>query len=631
MSKKIISTKTSETLKHQGAGPEKKIRADLMKTVLDSLYSKSDSDFDDETSFSAIETDFFLDALSLKGSEKILDLCCGSGRYTMELAMRGFKNIEGIDPSRYLINKAKSSAKKLRIIPKFREGDIKNLPYPADVFDVVIITGGTFGHFDSFEDDLKVLSEVSRVLKPLGKLLIEVSDGNIVRETFETKSWEWITPAIFVCREKSLSSDRERLITREIITDTKKGVIADQLYGERLYTKEKLENILEKSLFSAIVFNDQPVEREHELEKNTVNSRMIVTATAAKHWSKKKKKLKTEPTKVGIVLDSFFKKESKADCVEEERRASFAELENTLQNSDEFKFTFIDESENIIKNISLASHSDFVFNLSGNSLCGRFDNDLHIPALLEMFDVLYTGPNPETLACCHDKSMIKSAAKSMGIPVPEGIVINPDDRIFDLKLSFPVIAKPNSSDISYKITKENIALDHEELFNAVMALRGKTGITRPIIVEEFLPGSDISVGLIGNHPDIKILPIIEEDYSMLPDEAGKMCGIEAIDIPQTADWEIMRVVADLDEDTKKFISECSLKMFRRLQCRDFALISWRIDSKGTPKLLHVNPNPDCGKKSHLSRMFELENKTYQEMLYTILNVAERRISYSKKD
>ena len=54
-----------------------------------------------------------------------------------------------------------------------------NCHYPADTFDVVMILGNSFGYFESTEDDIKILKEVRRVLKPFGKFLIDVADGTL--------------------------------------------------------------------------------------------------------------------------------------------------------------------------------------------------------------------------------------------------------------------------------------------------------------------------------------------------------------------------------------------------------------------------------------------------------------------
>ena len=222
---------------------EEYVRPDWWSRIFNYLYLRTDADIINDLDITSHEIDLFLEILNLSLDDKILDLCCGQGRHSLELARRNFKNIEGLDRSHYLIQKAKATAKKEDINIRFREGDARKIPSPTDSFDVAMILGNSFGYFETTQDDLRVLKEVFRVLKPWGKILIEVTDGDYLRNSFQTRSWEWMDKKHFVCRERSLSLDKQRLISREVITHTEKGVIADQFYAERLYSKENLTRI----------------------------------------------------------------------------------------------------------------------------------------------------------------------------------------------------------------------------------------------------------------------------------------------------------------------------------------------------------------------------------------------------
>ncbi|MBI4651498.1 D-alanine--D-alanine ligase, partial [Candidatus Desantisbacteria bacterium] len=81
--------------------------------------------------------------------------------------------------------------------------------------------------------------------------------------------------------------------------------------------------------------------------------------------------------------------------------------------------------------------------------------------------------------------------------------------------------------------------------------------------------------------------------------------------------------------------ECCLKLFERLECKDYARFDWRLDSKGNPKLLEVNPNPGWCWDGHLARMAKFAGMTYTEMLEAILRASEQRLGiqliHRKKD
>jgi len=109
----------------------------------------------------------------IKKSEKVLDICCGYGRISIPLIKNGYK-IQGIDISPELIERANSDL----IIEspgqnKFIVGDMRNLPYEDAEFDFVFCVWASFNFLSTFDDQLKCLAQVKRVLKKGGRLLIE--------------------------------------------------------------------------------------------------------------------------------------------------------------------------------------------------------------------------------------------------------------------------------------------------------------------------------------------------------------------------------------------------------------------------------------------------------------------------
>jgi D-alanine-D-alanine ligase len=214
----------------------------------------------------------------------------------------------------------------------------------------------------------------------------------------------------------------------------------------------------------------------------------------------------------------------------------------------------------------------------------------------------------------------------MGIPVAKAFFIKPEDNTFDLPFGFPVIVKPNFGDSSFGINQRSVANNIEELVNAISEIRDKLGYEKPILVEEFLPGKDISIGIIGNLPEsYRVLPVIEEDYSMLPPDLPKICGYEAKWIPESPYWKVRSIPADISEDTRKFVVECCLKLYERLECRDYCRFDWRLDHKGKPKILEVNPNPGWCWDGHMAKMAQTDGLSYYNMLGEILQAAEQRI------
>ena len=212
------------------------VKEDWWNKIFNAYYLKTDGDVVEDDSITSEEIDYFLKLLAIKSDDSILDLCCGQGRHAIELASRGFTNIEGLDRSRYLIKKSRLTSKKKGVNCRFREGDARKLPYKTDSFNTILILGNSFGYFEIISDDLQVLKESNRTLKPWGKVYIDLTDGEYLKSHFQPRSWEWIDKTLFVCRERSLSLDKQRLISREVITHANKGVLVDQFYACLLYT-----------------------------------------------------------------------------------------------------------------------------------------------------------------------------------------------------------------------------------------------------------------------------------------------------------------------------------------------------------------------------------------------------------
>jgi D-alanine-D-alanine ligase len=228
---------------------EDHVPADWWERQFDALYLKTDGDVVEDADITRREIDIFLRLLPLNPEAKILDLCCGQGRHVLEFCRRGFGKVEGFDRSSFLLSEAKERAKFEKLLARFCEGDARILPYVAETFDAVFILGNSFGYFACAEDDCAMLQEAHRVLRPAGRLLLDVTDGEYLKIHYAPRSWEWIDATMFACRERELSTDGDRLVSREIITDIERGVVVDRFYAERLYSLEKLRQLLTRAGF----------------------------------------------------------------------------------------------------------------------------------------------------------------------------------------------------------------------------------------------------------------------------------------------------------------------------------------------------------------------------------------------
>jgi len=609
---------------------EEHVSPDWWRSIFNALYLKTDADVVADENITGSEVEFFVSVAELPQDSRILDLCCGQGRHSLELARKGFRNVEGLDRSRYLITKARGLAIREGLGVKFREGDARKTHYSADAFDCVMILGNSFGYFETVRDDLQVLKEVFRVLRPDGLCLLDVTDGDYLRDRFQSRSWEWIDKKHFVCRERSLSADGERLISREVVTNCSKGVIADQFYAERLYSREGIVDLLKEAGFSHCTVHGQisPNSLRNQ-DLGMMEQRIIVTARVEKAFTPIRLKRAQAVSNVVVLFGDPTKPDplKPSAIFDDDDFYTIEQVKSALEGIPQYRFKYLDNHDTLIHDLKkMNGKIDLVMNLCDEGYKNDPRQELHVPALLEQLDLPYTGAGPQCLAYCYDKSLVRGIAKEMKIPVPRAFFVKPEDTAFELPFSFPVIIKPNFGDSSFGITQRSVASSLEEALNAISEIRYKFGYDKPILVEEFLTGNDISVGIIGNPLEgYTVLPVSEEDYSAVPDHLPRICGYEAKWRPDSPYWKVKSVPAYLPEDVEKSVVEWCLSLFERLECRDYSRFDWRLDGEGNPKLLEVNPNPGWCWDGHLAKMSGFAAISYREMLEAILSAAENRL------
>lgn len=608
---------------------ESYVKADWWRDIFNANYLRTDGDVVEDPEITESEIDAFLQMIEVTKDTPMLDLCCGQGRHVLELARRGCTDVCGVDRSHYLISRAKRLARAQGLDVSFREGDARKLRFPDDRFEFVCVAGNSFGYFESPEDDIAVLKEIRRILAPRGQLLIDFTDGDYLRKNFDARSWEWIDKHYFVCRERALSRDESRLVSREVITHAKKGVIADQFYAERLYSADQLRVLLEENGFDVLDAKPMSTVSKRNQDLGMMAQRIVLTARSSK--SRPGVREKRPPVRRVVVLMGDHRKKDvvkPGGTFDADDYHTIAKLKKALAQITGYQFTYLDNHDTLIDELrAQGKKTDFVLNLCDEGFNNDAAKELHIPSLLETLGIPYTGGNPQCLAYCYDKSLVRGIATEMDIPVPAAFNVAPEEVTFiSLPLEFPVIVKPNFGDSSVGITADSVCYDVGQLEQAIARVRDLHSFSCPVLVEEYLTGKDISVGVIGNPPEsYTALPIIEEDYSRLPEGLPQICGYEAKWDTESVYFKNLRSIpANLPLPTVEFLHASCNKLFQRLGCQDYARFDWRLDANGTPRLLEANPNPGWCWDGHLARMAEYAGMSYAEMLGSILAACAER-------
>lgn len=604
---------------------ERHLPAEWWRTLFNALYLKTDGDVVENSANTSSEVDAVIAAAALEPADRILDLCCGQGRHVLEFARRGFQNVTGLDRSRTLIRLARNRARKEGLAVRFHEGDARRFRLPPASFDCVAILGNSFGYFERDSDDLAVLRSVSRVLRTEGLIVLDLADGDWLRRNYEPRSWEWIDQDHFVCRERALADDGERLVSREVVVHAEQGVIADQFYAERLYTPARIERLLVRAGFRGVdVSSGTETHSDRGQDLGMMEHRMLIRATSRVKDSRAH--LRVPFPKVTVLLGDS----SRPDPVKrngqfnEEDFETLERLRAALAELPGYRFDYLDRHDDLIGNLT-ANRPDFVLNFCDEGLTNDATKELHVPALLEILGVPYSGAGPAALGLCYDKEIVNGIARSLEIPVPEETCFDPADRGATIPSVFPALVKPACGDSSIGITKQAVVYDAEQLINRLSAVREELpGV--PILVQEFLPGVEYTVAIVGN-PGLsyEVLPILEVDYDKLDHGLPRILSYESKWEPESPYWSQIRYVeSKAPVDLKNSLFDTSVLLFQKLDCRDYARFDFRADANGVPKLLEVNPNPGWCWDGKLNLMAELAGWSYSDLLARILEAAQER-------
>ena len=617
---------------HRTLGPvsdlERHLPSDWWRTLFTAVYLATDGDVVENAANTRQEVDLLLASAQLEPGDRILDLCCGQGRHSLELARRGFRHITGIDRSRYLIRLARRRAKAGGLEVRFREGEARKIRAPDNGYDCVTLLGNSFGYFDREEDDLAVLSAIKRALRGHGRLIIDLTDGDWMRAHFEPRSWEWIDQNQFVCRERSLSADGDRLISREVVVHAEKGVIADQFYAERLYSRARIEALLSRAGFRDTKFHTE-VEAlsTRGADLGMMARRLFISAKSPEKPVSRRNGGAFIPNVTVLLGDPRLPDTVKlTGAFNAEDFDTIARLKSALAELREYRFSYLDNHADLPEALR-GEQPDFVLNLCDEGFRNDALMELHVPAFLEMLGIPYSGAGPAALGLCYNKSQVRAIAAACDVPVPLETYFDADDQAATIPSIFPALIKPCLGDSSIGITRNAVVHNPSEAVSYLAELR-RALPGRPVLVQEFLSGNEYSVGVIGN-PGIgfTILPILEVDYSRLPEGLPRILGYESKWDPASPYWTgITYHEARIDEELRRGMIDWSTALFERLNCRDYARFDFRADAAGEVKLLEVNPNPGWCWDGKLNLMAGFGGYRYADLLRLIIDAAQRRIT-----
>lgn len=135
------------------------------------------------------QVDFLIKRLDLKGNERVLDLACGFGRHSLELAKRGFC-VVGVDLTKDYIDFASQIAQEKGLDAEFILSDIREVSFQNE-FDLVLNMGdGAIGYLENDAENLKIFGVISSALRPNGKHFMDIMNADYAACHFPCKLWD---------------------------------------------------------------------------------------------------------------------------------------------------------------------------------------------------------------------------------------------------------------------------------------------------------------------------------------------------------------------------------------------------------------------------------------------------------
>jgi D-alanine-D-alanine ligase len=276
----------------------------------------------------------------------------------------------------------------------------------------------------------------------------------------------------------------------------------------------------------------------------------------------------------------------------------------------------------------LTDPPDFVFNFAEGAGVGR-SREARVPAVCEMLGIPYTGSDPLALAVALDKDLTRRLVESAGVVVPKGFTLSFGDAPYDgdfaefppmlaaSGLPMPVIAKPTFEGSSKGVRNRCLIADPADFGPTVLRLW--YDYKQPVLVEEFVAGTEVTVGILGNDPPevfgvMAIYPKRPVEHFVYSVEVKR-------DYQALVDYECP---AKLPAAVTREVEAAALAVWAALGIRDVARLDFRVRD-GVPYFLEVNPLPGLNpESSDLVIMAGLLKVSHAELVGRIVSAAVAR-------
>ena len=245
--------------------------------------------------------------------------------------------------------------------------------------------------------------------------------------------------------------------------------------------------------------------------------------------------------------------------------------------------------------------------------------DQHVVAFLELMRVPYTGRNPRGLTLARDKALSKLVAAHHRVRVPRFEVFREGRAVRrPARLRYPLIVKSLVAESSVGISKASLVRDDEALAARVRFVH--EWIHTDAIAEEFIPGRELYVGVIGNERRRRVLPPRELVMERAPGE--ELIATERVkhSLRYQEARGVELVPADLAPELAARLARASKRVYQALHLDGYARLDWRLRADGELYFLEANPNPEIARFEEFALAAEATGLGYEALIQRILSL-----------
>ncbi len=261
--------------------------------------------------------------------------------------------------------------------------------------------------------------------------------------------------------------------------------------------------------------------------------------------------------------------------------------------------------------------ADLIFNLF-EGFDGRPDTEWQVAEDVQSLGCPCTGASARTLALCLNKARTKQLLSARGIPTPPFQLLY-SNNLGEFSQDFPVIVKPLQEDASHGLTAQSVVHDPCALARQVCYVEERYG--SPTLVEQFLPGREFSVSLLGGQAP-RLLSLSELAYSEeMP--GPRIMSYVAKWLPQDPAYQAIKLIcpAQVPEELAQEIKDLALAAHRAVGAPPYTRVDFRSDDQGRLFVLEVNPNPDLGPEAGMGLQAQAAGLDYSQLILTIVDLA----------